>query len=319
MEREMNFFDLCVAGWHALGRLCAACGRVLSRMARLSYRYWWLVGTVVILALAGGWYYTRKSNLTYRIDAVALLNGPTIRQFDEVFAPMRATQTLPKDAPIAPFVKDRKVTTFETFRVIDVLHDGFADYVDYKNKVRPSDTTNVQMQDRLCIRFRVKYKDLDCIPEVERALLATINADPVLQQAYGTYIANLREEAAFNHRQALKLDSLTSNYYYYTASAAQPMNYSGNGVNFYGDRRIRLFLEDIYKQHDRMQRVDHRLQFATAPVSLESHFAMDPKPVMSRNKCLAIMLLVGWVLGCCIAEVLNRRKQIAEWLKKDEK
>ena len=319
MEREMNFFDLCVAAWHALGRLCAQCGRVLSRMIRLSFRYWWIVCTLVVLALAGGLYYTRTENLTYRANAVVLLNGPTVRQFEEAFAPLCATQTLPDEAPITPYIREQKATWFATYRVIDVLHDSYADYVDFKRSVKPSDTVNVRMQDRVCVQFRVKQKDMSCIPEVERALLATLNADPVLQEAYATYLPNLREQAAFNHRQAIKLDSLTSNYYYYTASAAQPMNYPGNGVNFYGDRKIRLFLNDIYSQHERTQLIDHRLRFATDPVSLESHFALDPAPVMSRMKCLVIMLLLGWVFGCLLAEIIDQRKKIAEWLKKDEK
>ena len=315
MEREMNFFDLCVAAWHALGRFCAACGRLLARMVRLSYRYWWLVGTIVIAALAAGWYYTRHENLTHRVNAVALLNGPTIQQFEEVYAPLMFAQRLPEEAPIASLIKDRKVSEFTTFRVVDALHDGFPDYVDFKRKVNPTDTINVRMQDRLCLQFRMKEKNMNCLPEVERALLAMINADPVLQEAYATYLPNLREEAAFNHRQAVKLDSLTSNYYYYTASAAQPMNYSGNGVNFYGDRRIRLFLNDIYKQHQHMQMVDHRLQLATAPVTLESHFAVDPKPVMGRMKCLAILFLFSWCFACLAAQLIDSRKAVRAWLK----
>lgn len=316
MEKEMNFFDLCVAIWHALGRLCAQCGKLLARMLRLTYRYWWLIITMVILALAAGFYITRHENTTHRINAIALLNGPTIQQFEEVFAPLRAAGTLSENTPIMPYLKDKKVVGFTTYRVIDALHDSYADYVDFKHKVNATDTTNVQMKDRLCIQFRMKVREMDIIPEVERALLATINAEPVLQQAYNTYIVNLREEAAFNHRQAIKLDSLTSNYYYYTASAAQPMNYSGNGVNFYGDRRIRLFLNDIYKQHEHMQQVDHRLQLATAPVTLESHFAVDPKPVMGRIKCMAIFFLLSWALGCLLAELIDQRKVILAWLKK---
>lgn len=312
----MNFFDLCVACWHAIGRFCVACWRVLTRMLRLTFRYWWIVVTLVILALAGGWYYTRYENTTYRVNAVAMLNGATIQQFEEVYAPLRSNQLLPASAnSLVPYLKERKVTHFTTYHVIDALHDDYADYVDFKNNVKATDTTNVIMQDRICIQFRIKVKDMPVLGEVERGLLEMLNADPVLQEAYATYLPNLREEAAFNHRQALKLDSLTSNYYYYTASAAQPMNYSGNGVNFYGDRRIRLFLDEIYKQRERMQLVDHRLLLATAPVSLETHFAVDPRPVLGRVKGMAIFFLLSWCFGCLLAEIIDRRKAIRDWLK----
>ena len=203
------------------------------------------------------------------------------------------------------------------------MHDGVADYIDFKHKSSPTDTLKVQMADRLCLQFRIKSRNLDLVPEVEKQVLEFLNANVAMQQAYATYIPNLRAESVFNHTQWNKLDSLTSQYYFRGHLGKDSFGQMREGTvvmsDWGGDWRVRLFLEDIYKQHDRMQRVDHRLQFATAPVSLESHFAMDPKPVMSLNKCLAIMLLVGWVLGCCMAEVLNRRKQIAEWLKKDEK
>lgn len=313
--KEMNFFDLCVAAWRALGRLCSWCGRLLARMVRLTYRYWWAVITVIVLALGAAYYYTRAENLTHRVNAVVLLNGPSIQQFEEVYAPMRSLQLLPQDSPMAPYLYSRTAHTFCTFRVIDAMDDSSADYIDFNGTTKLTDTVNVPMHDRLCVQFRIKRKNMHLLPEIEHALLATINADPVFQQAYKTYMENLREEVAFNHRQAIKLDSLTSNYYYYTASAAQPMSYSGNGVNFYGDRKIRLFLNDIYKQHDRMMLQDHRLQLATDPVSLEARFAVDPKPVLSRPKGLVLALLAGWCLGCLIAAFIDRRKFIAEWLK----
>lgn len=318
MDKEMNFFDLCVAFGRALVRLCKACWQVLTRMLRLTYHYWWLVITLVILALAAAFYHTRQGNATHRVNAVAFLNGPTIQQFEEVFAPLSMQQVLPPDSPIEPFIKEKKVHSFTTYRVIDALHDSHADFIDFAGKIKATDTVNVTMHDRLCIQFQMKEKNLKYLPEVEHALLTMLNSDPALQQTYATYIVNLREEAAFNHRQALKLDSLTSSYYFNIPSTVQPLSYSGNGVNFYGDRRVRLFLQDIYKQRERMQQVDCRLQFAVAPVSLESHFAVDPKPVLGRMKALVLAFLLSWCFACLLAQIIDRRKALAEWLKAKE-
>ena len=47
MNNDMNFFDLCAACGRAIGRGCAACWRMIERMLRLTYRYWWLVLTLV--------------------------------------------------------------------------------------------------------------------------------------------------------------------------------------------------------------------------------------------------------------------------------
>jgi len=311
----MNFFDLCVACGRAIGRGCKACWQLFLHMLQLTYRYWWIVLIPVILGIAAALYYTRLDNLTYKANAVALLNGPSVQQFEQAYAPLRSGQLLPEDAAIKPFVLSKEARSFETYRVIDCLNDGTEDFVDFKRKSSPTDTVKVQMQDRLCLQFRIKHRDLEKVAEVEKALLDFLNANPAMQQSYVPYYANLREEVAFNHRQAQKLDSLTSHYYYYTPSSTVPPAYVGNGVNFYGERRIHLFLEKIYEQQEHMQLVDYRMQLATAPVVLENHFSLDPKPVNGRMKFLVIFFLLGWIGGCTLAELIDRRKAICAWLK----
>jgi hypothetical protein len=317
MNNETNFFDLCAAGCRALGRACKACGRTLGRMTRLTFRFWWVVFPVLALAIAGAWYYTRPDNLTFKVNAVAFLNGPSIQQFDQAYAPLQSGQLLPGDAAIAPYVHSCRAKSFTTYRVIDCLDDGTADYIDFRRKSKATDTVQVQLKDRLCLQFRVKLHDIPQVPVIEQALLDLLNNDPVLIQSYETYLRNLREEVAFNHRQAQKLDSLTSQYYFFNPALAQQevVGRGQGGVSFYGDRRVRLFLKEIYEQHEYMQRMDYRLQLATAPVTLENHFRVDPKPVNGRRKNLILFAILGWFAGCGIAELIDRRKAICAWMK----
>lgn len=315
MEKDMTFIDLCVECGRGIANGCKAFGRLLARMVRLSVRYWWVVTVCVVLGLAAALYYTRSENLTYKLNAVALLNGPSIQQFEQAYAPLRSGRLLPADAAITPIVTEKTAKAFNTYRVIDCLDDGNADYIDFKRKSKPYDTLNVQMSDRLCLQFRLKARDLDRLPEIEKGVLDYLNSNEPMQQSYVSYLANLREAVRFNHAQAQKLDSLTSAYYFYNVSSAQPMNYSGNGVNFYGDRKIRLFLDQIYAQQKHMQQGDYRIQLATAPVVLENHFTAAPKPVNGRMKYMLLFLILGWALGCLIAELIDKRKALSEWLK----
>lgn len=315
MEKEMTFIDLCVACGRGIANGCKACCRLLTHMIRLTYRCWWVVITCVALAFACALYLTRCENLTYKMNAVALLNGPSVQQFEQAYAPLRSGRLLPEDAAITPIVKEKTAKAFTTYRVIDCLHDGNADYIDFKRASKPYDTLNVQMYDRLCLQFRLKARDFARLPEIETEILDYLNSNEPMQKSYVGYLANLREEVRFNHAQAQKLDSLTSAYYFYNASNAQPMNYSGNGVNFYGDRKIRLFLEEIYEQQKHVQQGDYRLQLATAPVVLENHFTAVPKPVNGRLKYVLLFLIFGWAFGCLIAEIIENRKVVAAWLK----
>lgn len=315
MEKETNFYDLCAACGRAIGSGCKALWRVLTQMLRLSYRYWWLVITIVVLFIAAALYYSRTDNLTLRVNAIAVLNGPSIQQFEQAYMPLRSGQLLPTDAAITELVHKRKIWNFETYRVIDCLDDGVADYVDFKHKSSPTDTVKVQMQDHLCLQFRIKYRNRDSIPMIESDLLALLNSRAELQKSYETFMVNLRDEVAFNHAQAHKLDSLTTHYYFYSPSGMEPNAYVGTGVNFYGDRRIRLFLDEIYEQQEHLRLDDYRLQLATAPVVLENHFTVDPKPVNGRRKCVLLFFLFGWFSACALAEIIDKRKAIISWLK----
>ena len=61
---------------------------------------------------------------------------------------------------------------------------------------------------------------------------------------------------------------------------------------------------------------DYRLLLATAPVTLENHFSADSKVINSRMKSLLVFFLLGWFFGCIIAELIDKRKAILEWLKR---
>ena len=311
----MNFWDLCVAFGNAIGRGCAACGRLLARMLRLTYRYWWIVLTLTVLAVAGALYYTRFDNITFRVNAIAMLNGPSVQQFEKAFVPVQ-TNMMDRDAVIYTYTGPMKAFAFDSYRVVDCLHNGVADYIDFQRKSSPTDTVKVQMKDRVCIQFRMKAKNLHLLPEVEQALMDYLNSNEAMQGAYSAYLPNLQEEVAFNHRQALKLDSLTSAYYFGNVTSAQPVKAEGSGLNFYGDRRVRLFLKDIYEQQRHLQLGDYRIQLATAPVTLENHFVIDPKPVNGRMKCVVLFFLLGWIGGCLLAETIDKRKAIYAWLNK---
>ena len=178
-------------------------------MIRLTYRYWYIVVTLVVLAIALAIYHTRPKNIKYRVNAIAMVNGASMQQFEKAFAPLQSGQLLPPDAKIAPYMRWKQAGCFDVFRVVDVHHDGVADYIDFKRKSSPKDTTEVQMQDRVCIQFQTPAIFVPMIPEIEEAILELLNGNEALQQAHVLYLENLREEVAFNHRQAVKLDSLT--------------------------------------------------------------------------------------------------------------
>ena len=106
------------------------------------------------------------------------------------------------------------------------------DYIDFDEKSSPIDTTRVQMQDRICLQFNIKSIHMELLPEIETAVLNFLNTNPALQKSYDTYLPNLRNEVAFNHTQAVKLDSLTSQYYFHNNFEGKKMSGVSEGVAF---------------------------------------------------------------------------------------
>lgn len=313
--KEMNFFDLCVACGRAIGRGCVALGRLLGHMLRLTYRYWWIVITMVVLAAAAALYYTREENTIYKANAIAFLNGVSIQQFEQAYAPFRSSKLLPEDSRLLQLMQEKKVSYFNTYRVIDCLGDDVADKIDFSGNSSPTDTVNVQMQDRICLQFRIKSRHLDLLPEVEQGILSILNANEALQRAYQVYLQGMEDQVKFNHSQLVKLDSLTTHYYFHGHPGSEPLGTVREGMVFMGDWRVHLFLEEIYDHQAHTDLMDHRMQFVTAPVVLANHFTLDPKPVNERKKILFLFVLMGWIGGCVLAELLDKRKAINEWLK----
>ncbi|MBR6017895.1 MAG: hypothetical protein IK073_04685 [Paludibacteraceae bacterium] len=311
---EMNFWDLCVLCARGIGRACCAVGRWVAALIRLTYRLWWIVIPVLLLMIGAGYYYTRLDNQTYQVRAIALLNGPSIQQFEQRYAVLQAAQTLPLDEPMAGHIYGRTIGDLRTYRVIDVRPDSVGDYIDFKHKSSPKDTVEVQMRDRLCLQFTMKRRNIALLETVERDMLAFLNADEAMQVAYKTYMPNLQREIRFNHEQLEKLDSLTSQYYFHTTPGVS-LSTSQEGITFAGDRKMRLFLKDIYAQHARTERMDYRASLATAPVVLENHFSLVPAPLNSRRRCLPVFAVTGWLLGCALAALIEQRKRLIAWLK----
>jgi hypothetical protein len=313
MEKEMNFWDLCRACWGAILSGCRAVCGWLAALCRLTYRKWWIVLPVLALAIAAACYYSRQDNLIYKVRAVALLNGPSIEQFEQRFAPFRSGLNF-GDAEVASYVTDFVARDFRTFRVIDVYADSVADYIDLKEKSVPTDTVNVQMQDRLCVQFRMKSRDLHLLSDLEHKMLTYLNADQAMQTAYAAYKPDLDRRVRFNHEQLEKLDSLTSQYYFHSTPGAS-LTAISNGMILSGDRRVYIFLEPIYRQQLLTERMDQRAALATAPVVLENHFAVQPVPTNGRRRTLPIFALFGWVAGCVLAALVEERKRLIAWLK----
>jgi len=76
-----------------------------------------------------------------------------------------------------------------------------------------------------------------------------------------------------------------------------------------------LFLDEIEDFFDTKSRHDSRYTLCTAPVVLSSPFVVDVRPVNGPVKYLFFALLLGWLMGCCLAALIEKRKDITAFLR----
>lgn len=317
----MNFFDLCKSCANGIARGCRALLDLLVKMVRLTYRMWWVVLIVVVAALVLANYLARKDNRRYKVEAVVILNGPTTELAQHAYhnismatSPLLSErQNLMALLQLSP-EELKGVSRFKCFYVIDCLHDSVADYIDYKHKSSATDTVNVRMPNRLCLQFQTKNPLAG--ERIGNAVVAYLNSVPQLQQAFEHKRAILERKVEFSRNQVEKLDSLTSAFYFKQGTGQQAQAALWEKGFVLGRREIKLFTGAIYQEINRYMKEDYELMLCTAPVVVEDHFIVSPSPVNGRIKLNVLGLIIGWVLGCILAALIEQRKNIIDWLKK---
>ena len=317
----MNLYDVLREFFCAIGLGIKACVNFVGSLLRLTYRQWWVVLCVILLALVAANFYARRENRIYKVEALVWLNGPTVEQTEQVFKglsyamPAGLSETQNLSAQLGLNGRQlRGVTKLETFPVIDCKHDSVADFVDYRHKVSRTDTLNVHMPNRLCISFRTKNPA--AADTVGNAIIAFLNSNEKMQVAFEKKRALLDREAAFARGHIEKLDSLTTAFYFEQGVGPQMQANRWESGFVAGKREIKFFTGVIYGEFKTLDRINTQQTFCTAPVVTEDGFKINPNAINGRIKMSCYGLLFGWLLGCLIAALIEQRKTIASWLKK---
>ena len=319
-HKETSLFDLIYAA-------CKACGRginriicLLSRMIRLSWRKAYIVLPLLILGLAAGIYWTRPENRKYKVEAVLILNGPT--EFDvaqalmpiefAVDANMSETQNLQNLLQLEPEIA-RVTTRFEHFPVIDFRHDSVPDMIDYKRSHKRSDTLDIVMDNRIAVRFRTK--NINSVPTVQQNLLQYLNSQPQIQAAYEAKKADIERFAEFCRVQTEVLDSFIVEFYFNQGTGSQNKVRPWSPGLVVGSREVQVMHNDMFELLERRKQVTHELSLMTAPVVLDSNFALNPEPVRNPHIWRILFMLAGWIAGTILAWLIEDRKNILAWLR----
>lgn len=320
MNNETNLWDLVSSFFSWIGKLIRSLFIFLGACVRLTYRKWWIVLIMVALVMAAALYYSRPLNRIYKVNAVAVLNGPTVDMAREAWGQLenachpglcyeqsyQALLGLNNDITL-------NLRQFHSYQVVDLLRDSIPDFIDYSNSYANEDTMNAVMPDRVALSFRTKTPM--AIRVIEDSLMSYLNHLPNFVAAYDLHKADIERQSKFYHDQIEKLDSLTTTFYFEEGFAHQVQFDRWETNMLIGKREVELFVDDIVDMIQKGKKADHELAMCTAPVVLVNHFTLCPRPTNGRIKCCLLALLIGWVLGLMLAYPFEKRKELLEWLK----
>lgn len=316
-RKELNLFDLIRMFFNWLGRIFKNLFKGLGNCLQLTYQYFWLVIPITILGLVAAFFYSQPSNRIYKVEGMAMLNGPTSYLTKEIAKPLE--WAMPKNVYEnqsfgtlcnLPDSITHNIRRFQTLYVIDCLNDSTPDFVDYKQNHDLSDTTNVRMPNYIYFTYRTKRADQ--IPAVEEGLLHYFNTHPFMKQWNVTYRKNLKENIETHKRQLVYLDSLSKRSYLEAPTAAQ-LNLKYNTL-LIGEQEKQMFHEDIAILQHRKYTLEQDLVRDTMPMIFTTHLSAKPQAINSRLKSCALGLIGGYILAICIALLVKYRKNILHYL-----
>ncbi len=320
-NRDMNLFDLIALCCRAIGRFFCYIGRALGEMIRLSYRRWYIVLPVMLVVLCLALYWARPANRMYRAGTMVHLNGVKVsdvkQQYDELIKATPAAisqrqsfaQLLQIDDSLA-----LGLSHFKYFNVIDCRKDSVPDIVDFRNKHDIADTVDIVMNDYLYLQFRTK--DPDSIAVIGSAVIAFLNSNAHMQQSFADYRAVLQQHALFCQQQIGMLDSVSRNFYFQQTPDKQYI-YQGGSSILIGRRELRMLHPQVLSLLEDNMKTAQLLGAAKAPVVPVSEFSIEPRAVNGSIKCSLIGIIIGYLLGCILALLIDQRKAINAWLKKE--
>ncbi len=321
-NNDMNLFDLIVLCCKAVGKLFRCCGHFLKEMLRLSYRRWYIVLPVILVGIAVALFWSRPTNRMYKAGTMVHLNGVQANDVKQQWAALcKATPAfVSRQQSVAQLLQiDDSIAVglshFQCFNVVDCKRDSLPDFVDFKNKHSLSDTVDVVMDDYLYLQFRTKHPQE--AGATGMAVIAYLNSNPLMQQAFGNYKKSLQQKVVFCQQQIDIMDSITRNFYFQQSPDKQYV-YQGGSSILIGKRELRMLHPQILTLMDNTIKDQYLYSIAQAPVVPVADFTVTPVAVNNPLCCSVLGIIIGYLIGCLSALIVEQRKKLHAWLNRKE-
>ena len=315
-KREMNLFELIIICCKWIKSLYKSTINLFFQTIRLSLQYFWIVGLVVAIFISAAFYFTMSERRIYQSN--------TMITFSKEIKPMVINELLAINAmhgnDFAKFAELMNISQKQAkhfseicyYQVIDFLNDSIADMIDFKHKIKLSDTINRCMPDRLGIRIYLKG-DNDFTPFYQ-GLSNFFNKNKNIVRVDSASKAMLAERIAFCNKELERLDKF-SDYDYFEGSERNIVRLNNYSLRIESSRKQLYYID----MRDLLREKNYLTNLAVSNSNVINYISENPNvDVYSRWKFMIFFVFFGYIFGLIFALIVKRRKQIWNYLKDND-
>lgn len=306
-KQEMNLFSFLILIWQKLKKTAKKCLIYFIKTIRLSYQYKWVMFIFIILGIGFGYYNVKKANKLYKAETIITfpegLRLPVTKNIFNFFIADKGSIKKILNENNATFPTVKKI---EIYNVIDSKNDFIPDYIDYKNKTSFSDTTNVIMQDRICLMIKVKGKyDYDTL---QKQMGQYLNNLPQLKKLDEIYRTVSQQKMQLLNKEVARIDSLSTYDYFIKPSQ---LNLQSDKTLLITEREQKIFTDDLLNIENKRDMLQKQIASTNGIISFETPFIVMSTPPYIK---LLLGLFTGLILGLIISLLIKYWKQITRFL-----
>lgn len=312
--KEVNLLDLLSVFFNWVKRMFLGALSGLGFLVKLTYRKFWVFMILGVLAIAASFYLTRPAARIYKAEGTLMLFGPDAKSVKEYATQL---ENLSKNSTTLSFTKTlhlpdsvaQNLVEIKTFYVIDYNKDSIPDVVDYKNNHSLSDTVNVVMNDRLCVR--IKTKKINQVGQIDAAITDYFNSNNSFKEQYLVAKSQYVNQLNATTLELKRLDSLANTTYF--KDAHQQIKLSDNRL-IVGEQYKQLFYADVLKLEKLKTEAEKAIAKYHAPAQCPNGLIVSLNPVNNLPLYLIITLAVAYLLGILLALLIENHSAIRKYL-----
>lgn len=314
-KEEIDLLELLLSIWKGIVKFFKS---IIDLIIFLFVFGLWRIHWMLLFVIAGGglgYVFYLNSESVYSSELIAQPNGFTSVDMANYINDIhdmceRGNKEGIANAFQISLETSEKILNVDAFYFIDVNKDGVGDYVDYKNKFNPADTTKKIIMNRILIRADVLSNNI--FQEVDSGLIKYINDNPYLIQVNSIRKNELENLIAQADNEIAKLDSL-QNFEYYEGREEGAAGRDGQIV-IMNEQQTQLYHMDKVNLLGRKLANQKALELATDPITVIKDFTEFQVEENPKSEYLIKSGFYSAIFGYILLLIIFYRRKIFSYL-----